>query len=192
MQTRPAARYKCTMNTVLIGARGSGKSTLGRLLAARLGLGFIDLDAQTLARFNEPTITSVWERHGEAAWRAAEAAELAQVLRGERQVIAAGGGTPMIPTARELMLQQRQLGRLLVVLLDCSEAELARRLNQSPGDRPRLTAQPKLDEEINAVLAARRPTFLQGADFVLDVSSISTNAAIEALMQWLRERGHAP
>jgi shikimate kinase len=177
------------MNIVLIGARGSGKSTLGRLLAARLGLGFIDLDAQTLSRFDMPTVSSVWEHHGEAAWRTAEAAELAQALQDDNQVIAAGGGTPMIQSARELMSQQQRRGRLLIVFLDCSPAELARRLNEKPGDRPRLTAQPTLEDEINAVLAVRRSTFLQIADFVLDVSSISSAAAIEALARWMCQRG---
>ncbi len=127
------------MNILLIGLRASGKSTVGARLAALLDRTFIELDGLTLARFPQTSVRDVWATHGEDAWRNAEADTLAECLAGADQVIALGGGTPMIDAACGRIEAEQADGRAKVVYLQCDLATLAQRLRQTPGDRPSWT-----------------------------------------------------
>ncbi|UCD76253.1 MAG: hypothetical protein JSV91_04880, partial [Phycisphaerales bacterium] len=86
-----------------------------------------------------------------------------------RQVVALGGGTPMIRAARARIEQAQRAGRGMVVYLKCEVRELARRLREAPGDRPSLTgADPS--EEVARVLAEREATYLAVADIVFETT----------------------
>jgi shikimate kinase len=163
-----------------MGLRGCGKTTVGRLLSDHLDLPFIDLDESVLAGFAEPTVTAVWAAHGEPAWRAAEAEILAQVLGATSQVVALGGGTPMIDDAHRLITSERQAGAAKVVYLECATDELARRLAGDGGDRPTLTGTDPISE-IETVRAVREPTYRQLADVVYNVTAVSAETAAEAI-----------
>ena len=78
--------------TVLIGLRGSGKTTLGRLLAARLGAPFIDLDDRTVAGSGHASVSAMFRAQGEPAFRAAEVRALAEVLASVTRPAARGSG----------------------------------------------------------------------------------------------------
>lgn len=175
------------MNTLLIGARSSGKTTLGRAIVSALHLTFIDLDEQTLATFEETTVRQVWAAHGETAWRAAETRALQRVLESDDQIIALGGGTPMIASAQARIAQERRAGRTLCVYLHCDAAELAKRLAETEGDRPSLTGA-SLSEEIAGVLSEREPTYRALADAVLDVTALSIDDAVRALLLLVTQR----
>jgi shikimate kinase len=164
------------VNILLIGLRGSGKSTIGRELAARTDRPFVDLDERVLATFAEASVTAVWSAHGEPAWRTAEAAVLERVLDAADQVVALGGGTPMIEDARRRIDACRQAGVARVVYLRCDPDQLARRLARDGGDRPSLTGAGPI-EEIRTVLEAREPTYKQLADVVYDVTRATPEAA---------------
>jgi shikimate kinase len=166
------------MNIVLIGLRASGKTTIGRLLAQRMQRPFIDLDDRALARFEQESIRDVWIERGETAWRSAEAGSLQEVLQADGQVIALGGGTPMIAEVQSRVQACRKAKLAHVVYLRCSLAELQRRLNSSPGDRPSLTAA-GLTAEIASVLAQREPTYLGLADTQYDTSGVSPDKAAD-------------
>ncbi|MCH7962234.1 MAG: hypothetical protein IIC49_07845, partial [Planctomycetes bacterium] len=87
---------------LLMGLRGSGKSTIGREFAAASGRTFIDLDELTLVRLGTESVAEAWARFGESAFRAAEREELDRVLRSRpsgRTIVALGGGTPTAPGA---------------------------------------------------------------------------------------------
>ncbi|MHC4416103.1 MAG: shikimate kinase [Planctomycetota bacterium] len=171
------------MNTLLIGLRGCGKTTVGRVLAARLRRPFIDLDEVVLASFSEPTVHAVWSVHGEPAWRAAEVRILVDHLRADGQVLALGGGTPMITAARQRMEAEQRAGRVRVVYLRCAANELARRLTRQPGDRPPLTGSDPV-AEISPVLAAREPTYRRLADLELDVTDTLPEETAGQLLRW--------
>jgi len=158
------------MNILLIGARGCGKTEVGRRLAEALGLSFADLDELARARFPESSIAEIWAARGEKAWRGAETAALRAVLAGSEQVVALGGGTPMIEQARRLIARERRAGRAKVVYLQCPASVLERRLRNDAGDRPSLTGG-GVAEEIGAVLGAREPTYLEMADIVQNASA---------------------
>src|ERR1700735_7195 len=86
------------------GLMGAGKSTIGRLLAARITWTFLDLDAHLEARTNA-TIPQLFERHGEAHFRRLQSAHLASPPAHHNTVLALGGGTPEELTNR-LLLEQ--------------------------------------------------------------------------------------
>ncbi|MBT8487050.1 MAG: AAA family ATPase [Phycisphaerales bacterium] len=155
------------MNLLLIGARASGKTTVGRHLARISRLRFVDLDDRVQAMFPEDSVTEIWTVHGEPAWRVAETRALESVLAEEDQVVALGGGTPMIPAARSLIEHARRTGRARVLYLRCTPGELARRLEHAAGDRPSLTGDDPA-AEVAAVLAARSDTYEALADVVYD------------------------
>src|SRR5262252_1160315 len=84
---------------VLIGMMGVGKSSIGRRLGARLGIPFVDADAE-IERAAGMSITDIFARHGEAAFRSGEARVIARLLNGGPQVLATGGGAVMNPETR--------------------------------------------------------------------------------------------
>jgi shikimate kinase len=173
------------MNVLLIGLRGSGKSTLGKPLAAQLNMTFIDLDNIALAHFDEPTVTAVWENLGEAAWRDAEASALVPLLNQDGQVIALGGGTPMIPVAQNAIRAAQRKGTTRCVYLLCHAEELTRRLQVDRGDRPSLTGKPT-DEEVAIVLAEREPTYQSLANFTIDVSHCTVEEALAQISRGIQ------
>lgn len=172
------------MNVLLIGPRGSGKSTIGRRLAARRGDRFIDTDRLALATFREPTVSEVWARHGEAAWRRAELGVLRSCLAADGAVAALGGGIPMIAGAAAEISRARRQGRARVIYLHCEPATLRQRLAAHPGDRPPLRGEDALGE-IEQVLAEREPVYRSLSDWVVDVTNRTEPEALEAVQSAL-------
>ncbi len=141
---------------VLMGLRGSGKSTVGRLIAQQaVSRPFIDLDTRTAQLLGGATVREVWDQYGEAAFRRAEIQALTAALQEHAAVIALGGGTPTAPGAAELLRHERDSGFCEVIYLCASAATLRARLRLADNaDRPSLTGADPL-EEVEAVLAQR-------------------------------------
>ena len=169
------------VNLGLIGARGSGKSTIGPLLAQRLGMEFIDADASVLDRFQESTVQEAWRVHGEAAWRSMELEVALELLEGEGQVLAMGGGMPIIPGVGDAMQEAQEAGRLVVIYLDASEELLASRLSGLEGDRPSLTGEGVI-EEIGAVLADRDPVYRALCDMAIQALDEPAESTVDRLV----------
>jgi shikimate kinase len=146
---------------VLVGMMGSGKTTVGRRVAARLGRRLRDSDAEVEARTGR-TVREIFETDGEAAFRSEEARALADALDDpEPAVVAAAGGVVLDPANRRRL---RAAGT--VVWLDGRPEDLARRVS-SGGHRPLLGDDPlaalrRLDRE-------RRPLYEEVADSVVPV-----------------------
>ena len=118
-------------NLYLYGPPGSGKSTLARTLAVRKGMPLVDLDAEIVKAAGKP-IAEIFAASGEGAFRALEKEILRRVASGRGQVVALGGGALLDPESRALA---ESTGR--VVLLECDEEELVRRVSASR-ERPLL------------------------------------------------------
>lgn len=90
---------------VLVGMMGTGKSSIGRRLAALLHLPFVDAD-EAIEEAAQLTIAEIFERHGEAAFRDGERRVIARLMDGERKVIATGGGAFVNAETRALILSK--------------------------------------------------------------------------------------
>lgn len=144
---------------MLIGLRGSGKSTLGRALAAAQGCGFVDLDDVTPCVMGFGSVAEAWSAKGEGAFRAAEVKAVEDVLRGAARIIALGGGTPTAPGCAERLIEERRAGRVVIAYLRAMPEELRERLRgKMDGSRPSLTGKDPL-VEIEDVFAARDPLY---------------------------------
>ena len=113
-----------TRPIVLVGLMGAGKSTIGRRLAKRLGLGFVDSDDE-IETAAAHSIAEIFERFGEAGFRDGERRVIARLIEGAPKVIATGGGAFMNDATRALMLD-----RCTVVWLDADVATLAERVSR--------------------------------------------------------------
>ena len=161
-------------NIVLIGFMGSGKSSIGRLVATRLGFQFLDTDALVAERAGME-ITDIFERQGEARFRELETAALRSLSLYERCVIATGGGVILREENRTLL---RELG--LVVELSASEEVIFERVARNTR-RPLLqTADPR--ETVAKLLAGRRPLYAEAAECSIDTSTFSHAQAADAVI----------
>ena len=154
---------------LLIGLRGSGKSTIGRSLAAALSWSFEDLDLRALQLSGATSIPEVFAAEGEDGWRRHEASALAGALERDDLVLALGGGAPMVDAIRERIEEERAKGRLRVFWLDAPDEILAGRLTDHGTGRPALLHDAKGDplgplEECRALRSRRSATFAAISD----------------------------
>ena len=161
-------------NIVLIGFMGSGKSSIGRLVASRLGFQFVDTDALLVAREGRE-IAQIFASEGEARFRDLEASVLESLGTRTRCVISTGGGVILREENRALL---RQLG--LTVWLTASEDVIFQRVSRT-NKRPLLqTASPR--ETVTQLLAARRPLYKAAAQFTVDTTTLAHSAAADAVI----------
>jgi shikimate kinase len=164
------------MSVVLVGYRGSGKTTVGRKLADRLWQTFVDTDDLTIAVAGK-SISEIFQHHGEAHFRQLESDALRQALGRAEHVIALGGGAVMNPENRQLI---KRAGHK-VVYLRCEPKALLERIRSDPAsatNRPDLTSLGGGIEEITSVLLQREPLYREIATFELDVTYLSPEEAV--------------
>lgn len=148
----------------LVGYRGSGKSTVGKIVASRCGRPFLDADLELEARAGE-SIRSIFAGQGELVFRDREEETLRELVRSHPDAVLATGGGAVLRAANRRLLAQFGF----VVWLQADPAELIRRLDTDPqavASRPPLTAAGTL-AEVAAVLHDRQPLYAEAADAVI-------------------------
>ena len=175
------------MNVVLIGLRGTGKSTCGQLLAGRLGWLFIDTDEVVQERAGK-SIREIFDEGGEALFRQLETEAVRQAARHEQAVIASGGGSVLDP---ENVTDMRRQG--FVIHLSAPPEELWRR---TEGDVKTAAQRPKLisgrvngAKELEQLMLKRSAAYAAARDTELSVSDRSPEQVVEAMLLLLRARG---
>lgn len=160
----------------LYGPPGSGKSTLGKLLARRLARPFVDLDAE-IEKAAGRSIPAIFAAEGEAGFRARELRALEEVSTRPRAVVALGGGALVNAAARAVA---ERCGT--VVCLDCSLDELCARIARAPGTRPLVAAGAVSAARTRLEgLLARRAAHYASFPLRLDVSDRPPEALLDAL-----------
>jgi len=132
---------------VLVGMMGAGKSSIGRRLAVRLGIPFIDADMEIESAAGM-TITEIFEKHGEPYFRAGEARVIARLLDNGPQVLATGGGSVMDAQTRAL------IGEKGISIWLKADIDVLLKRTKRRNDRP-------LAEKIKDLLPAREPLYAQ-------------------------------
>jgi len=138
---------------VLVGLMGAGKSTVGRRLAKRLGLPFLDSDEE-IERAADHKISEIFDRFGEASFRDGERRVIRRLLAGPPAVLATGGGAFMEPATRALILE-----RCIAIWLDARPETLAERV-QRRDVRPLLRDKDPLPL-LRELAAARNPIYAE-------------------------------
>mgnify|MGYP000013173376 CR=1 FL=1 len=174
-----AAARPLDRTLVLVGLMGAGKSTVGRRLATRLGVPFVDADHEIETAAGE-TIPEIFARHGETVFRDGERRVIARLLDGPPHVLATGGGAFMDPDTRAA-IKARATSIWLRAELDV----LVRRCGKR-GNRPLLN-QGDARETLARLKAVRDPVYAE-ADLAVDSGDGPHEAVVEHILHILKER----
>ena len=160
-------------NLVLVGPMGAGKTSIGKRLAASLGLVFVDCD-QRLEEITGAPVPLIFECEGEAGFRARETALIADLMSGQGQLVATGGGAVLAEDNRK-----RLRSRGFVVYLQVSVGQQIERLVR---DRSRpLLAVPDKHARLESLAAERGPIYAAIADLAFDADGLTVPVACERL-----------
>jgi shikimate kinase len=164
---------------VLVGMMGAGKSSVGRRLAGRLSIPFIDADIE-IEKAAGMTITEIFASHGEPYFRAGEARVIARLLEGGPQVLATGGGAFMNAATRTNI---RAKG--VSVWLRATIEVLSRRIKRR-NDRPLLTTADPV-ETLRRLMDERYPVYAE-ADLTVESRDVPHEAIVDEIIEGLRGR----
>jgi shikimate kinase len=167
------------MSIILIGYRGSGKTTVGRKLADRLGKKFVDADDLIVAKAGK-TIREIFAEQGEAGFRVLEAQVVRDLAGSQNQVIGLGGGALRLKGNRRAISGKNHQ----IIYLTCEPLELLRRIEGDAGtsaNRPALTSLGGI-EEIHKMLALREPIYKSIKTAELDVTHLTPEQVVEAIV----------
>jgi shikimate kinase len=161
----------------LVGYRGTGKSTVARVLAARLGWEWRDADA-VLESKNGRSITDIFEKDGEPKFREMEAAVLVELCQLSRVVIATGGGVVLREENRELM---RRTGRVIWLTANLDTIWTRMQSDAAEGrPRPALTVGGRA--EIEELLRVREPLYRACAEFSVETANRTTEEIVQQIV----------
>ena len=156
---------------VLVGMRGSGKTTIAPLLASALRMQWVDADAE-LERRQGRSVGQIFASESERGFRRLEYHLTLELLQRSGHVLATGGGAVLNPELR------RHLSQRFTVWLDATPSVLAERICGT--DRPSLSGQP-IDVELSTVYAARQAFYREVASLRLDTSQLQPSAAVSLI-----------
>ena len=166
------------MNIYLIGYRGSGKSSLGKVLSKMLKWKFIDID-QEIVNNTGRTIPEIFSQSGEAAFRNIESEILKTVSSGQNQVVSTGGGIIILGQNRDLI---KKTGFCVYLT-----ADIPILITRIKGDknRPALTDL-TLEDEVNSVMKVREPIYQSIADIKVDTGISNINECAKVILDSLQ------
>jgi shikimate kinase len=166
---------------ILIGFRGAGKTTVGKLLAERLNLPFLDLDDEVQRRVGL-SIKEMVERYGWSYFREMERAVLEDLIEKEGCVVALGGGSVL-----HVDLMEKLRNRAFIIYLKISSASAVERItkdSKSEQTRPSLSNL-SLVEEVERVLKERTPLYKKYADIIIESDGKDLNTLLKEILKHL-------
>lgn len=163
------------MNIVLVGYRGTGKSTVGKVLAARLGRPVVSTDTEVVRRAGQ-TVPEIVAQHGWEHFRDLESTVCQDFSGRDGLIIDTGGGAILRPQNVECL---KKTGTIF--WLTASVSSIASRIG-SDTQRPSLTGTKSFIEEIEEVLAVRSPKYQEAADHIIPTDGRSINQIVDTIL----------
>ncbi len=164
----------------LIGFMGTGKTVVGKILAAKLGKEFIELDA-LIARKAGKTIPAIFRNKGEIGFRELEIEVTREVAGRKNAVIACGGG---------IVLNKINIDRLgkecVIICLAASPAVILKRTSADKAERPMLAVE-DLASRIDELLKLRRPYYARAADMTINTSRLTPESVARRIAKKVKE-----
>lgn len=174
------------MNVVLIGFRGSGKSTVGQALSERLKREFIDCDAW-IEKLTGLTIREIFEKHGESHFRTLESQAIGELSAMDGKIIATGGGAAL--KYQNMQVFKRNGGKIF--FLEVGAETAFRRIQEDATSRSRRPALTDKDPftEVKEQIEFRKPYYEKGADVTIATDGVSIGDIVEAILKHIQEAG---
>lgn len=167
------------MRAILIGFMGSGKTTVGRSLAAALATEHADLDDLIVQRAGQP-ITAIFDQHGEAYFRQLEQRTLTRAIH-QPGILSTGGGTPTIDSNAAILIASP----VPVIWLEASDQTILQRV-QNDHRRPLVN---ELDTQALLALKRRRAAlYARAADLVIQTDQLTPQQIVAQIQTWLGQR----
>lgn len=173
------AKERFPQNIFLVGLMGAGKTSVGKLLAQRLQMEFLDCD-QEVEQATGVRVPVIFEIEGESGFRAREAKMLAQLASRKNVLVATGGGAVLSAANRRLLAESG-----VVVYLRAAPADLWRRTRHDK-QRPLLNTEDRM-ARLEQLFAQRDPLYREIADIIIDTGSQSLGALANKLESKLLE-----
>jgi len=167
-------------SVALIGFMGTGKTTVGKMLAEKLGRQFIELD-EVIENKAGKSIPDIFKQEGEIVFRELEI-EVTKDIAGRKNVIIACGGGLILNKINVDRLKQE----CIVVYLTASLGVILKRTSNDAGKRP-LLAVPDRSRQIKELLKFRRPYYRNSADIIVNTSKMSINTVVHRIMEELQD-----
>ncbi|MBN1494590.1 hypothetical protein JW911_02505 [Candidatus Peregrinibacteria bacterium] len=149
-------------NIILTGMRGSGKSTIGKIIANKLGYKFIDLDKE-IEKHEKMAITEIVKQHGWAYFREKEKQAVKKLINKKDVVIATGGGTILDNNNKKLL---KKFGK--IIFINRNLIELEQNIKNDKIKRPFITNQKTLKEELRQLWKERKALYKKNADLIMN------------------------
>ena len=166
-------------NIILTGFMGTGKTTLGQLLAEKIGYEFIDTDTLIETQIGQ-TISNLFQKQGEETFRKLESELVEKLAQKQRLVIATGGGLVLDPNNVALLSKTGQ-----IICLTASPEEILSRVSGQQGARPLLQGKDPL-EKISQLLQQRASVYRQFPQF--STSKLSRKELLNRLVTFTQEK----
>ncbi|CEG13387.1 Shikimate kinase [groundwater metagenome] len=162
------------MNIVLIGFRGTGKSTVGKILSKETGWKFISSDDEIENKYGK--ISKLVSDNGWGYFRRLEEDVIGNIAKEDKTIIATGGGVVMNSNNVQNLKKNGKF-----ILLTASKENIINRIKNS--DRPRLTTGTCIEEEVDKILNERIPVYLSIADYIIETSSLTPKDIAEKIIK---------
>ncbi len=165
------------MNIILIGFRGTGKSTVGKILSKETGWKFISSDDEIENKYGK--ISNLVSDKGWEYFRRLEEDVIGNIAKEDKTIIATGGGVVMNSNNVQNLKKNGKF-----ILLTTSKELIINRIKNS--DRPRLTTSTCIEEEVDKILNERMPVYLSIADYMIDTSSLTPKDIAEKIIKMVK------
>ena len=168
-------------NIALIGFMGVGKSAVGKVLAEKLGMSFVETDALIIEKAGK-SIPDIFREDGEIAFREMEIAVIKDAAQGSGQVIACGGGVVLNTIS---ISRLRETG--VIILLTATPEAIIKRTTLNKESRPLLASAQDHAQRIKSLLKFRKPYYERATDITVSTSRISVSAVADAIIDRIKQ-----